>query len=385
MKKDPSQTIERISVIVPQNPFVPEELREKSHCLCALDVTNLMKWWPGTPHSPHRDPAKVKAIQRSLDLQRYSAVLTGAIIQRKARLLWKDIWTKWYADASEIVRSHRPPRLEKITRDGVLNFRAWCDRRTTLPLTRAYGGHYFSPVQATWLDGLRTTIPAKEPERTVALAALISAAMRCAASPGHTAQPFQPTRSAKPFILEAWRKDIAALTKLFLAGLANLFAKEEGSVLTGDANDAAESITEDDLVFIDPPYSGVHYSRFYHVLESVEQGESGTVSGVGRYPDPALRPRSRYSLKTEAREALSDLLSKVASKGARAIVTFPAHECSNGLAGHIVRQLARQHFRVYEKKVRSKFSTLGGTRPGVGNGRAARQSTRELILTLMPK
>ena len=321
----------------------------------------------------------------AVDLQRYSAVLTGAIIQRTAVLSWEDIWTNWYARALKKFRNHRPPKFEKITRLAVLNFRDWCGRRSTLPLTRAYGGHYFGPVQATWLDALRATIPAKEPERTVALAALIDAASKCAASPGHTAQPFQPTRSAKPFILQAWRKDIAALAKSAFADLSELFAQEKGSVETADANDTAEDIRKDDLVFIDPPYSGVHYSRFYHVLESIACGELGVVSGVGRYPDQAFRPRSRYSLKRESRDALSELLDKIASKGARAIVTFPADECSNGLSGDIVRELARQHFRVREMTVQSKFSTLGGTSDDPEKGRTARQFARELILSLTPK
>jgi len=239
-------------------------------------------------------------------------------------------------------------------------------------------------VQATWLDALRATVPLEEPERTVALAALLDAGSRCSASPGHTAQPFQPTRSAKPFILQAWRKDIAALVKSSFSELSKLFAQEKGSVETGDANDAAEGIEEGDLVFIDPPYSGVHYSRFYHVLESITCGEPGMVSGVGRYPDRALRPQSRYSIRGQAREALSDLFGKIAAKGVRAIVTFPEGECSNGLSGDIVRELARQHFRVCEKAIQSKFSTLGGTSDGTGKGRAARQSARELILSLTP-
>jgi len=321
----------------------------------------------------------------AVDLQRYSAVLTGAVIQRKAALLWQDVWTNWHARAMKVFRSRRPPNAAKLTRRSVLNLRDWCERRTTLPLTCAYGGHYFSPVQATWLDALRISVPRGQPERTVALAALIDAASRCAASPGHTAQPFQPTRSAKPFIREAWKKDIAALTKSSFADLSMLFAREKGSVQTADANDAARGIRKGDLVFIDPPYSGVHYSRFYHVLESIACGKPGAVSGAGRYPDPALRPRSRYSLKGESREALSDLLGKIAAKGARAIITFPEHECSNGLSGDIVRELARQHFRVREKTVQSKFSTLGGTTNGSGKGRAARQSARELILSLTPK
>jgi DGQHR domain-containing protein len=83
MKKRPSGTsVQRISVIVPRNPFVPEELQGKSHCLCALDVTKLMEWWPGTPHSPHRDPEKVKAIQRSLEWKRV-AHIAAYLLQRE--------------------------------------------------------------------------------------------------------------------------------------------------------------------------------------------------------------------------------------------------------------------------------------------------------------
>ncbi len=335
-------------------------------------------------HMARHFPVPVVAV----DLQLYSSVLTGAIIQRKAVLLWEDVWTRWHASASRSVRSYRPPRAEKLTRGTVADFRNWCERRTALPLTKAYGGHYFGPKQAVWLDALRNSIPGEEPERTVALAALIHAASKCAASPGHTAQPFQPTRSARRFILDAWGKDIVALTKSSMADISKVFAHEVGFVQTADANDAANSTRADDLVFLDPPYSGVHYSRFYHVLESIASGKPGPVSGVGRYPHRSLRPQSLYSLKGKSADAMSDLLAKIAAKGASAILTFPAHECSNGLSGRLVLELARQHFHVKEKRVESKFSTLGGTRSErdkKGKGRTARQSAWELILSLTPK
>jgi hypothetical protein len=73
---------ESISVIVPRNPFVPPELQPKLPCLCALDVTKLMLWWPGTPHSPHRDAQKVRAIQRSLDWKRV-AHIAAYLLQRE--------------------------------------------------------------------------------------------------------------------------------------------------------------------------------------------------------------------------------------------------------------------------------------------------------------
>lgn len=321
----------------------------------------------------------------AIDLQRYSAVLTGAIIQRDATLNYQEVWTNWYARAIGVFHRYKPPQNSKLTRGIVLEFRDWCERRTTLPITRGYGGHYFSPSQAVWFDALRSCIPPIEPERTVALATLLHVASRCAASPGHTAQPLQPTRTAKPFILDAWNKNVVELTKFFFADLSQLFALTKGSVQTLDANDAANEVREGDLVFIDPPYSGVHYSRFYHVFESIVIGGPSRVSGIGRYPDLTLRPRSRYSLKTESRSALSELFEKIAVKKAKAIVTFPEGQCSNGLSGGIVRTVAREYFRIREKAVESKFSTLGGTADSSGKGRAARQQTRELIFLLTPK
>jgi len=354
----------------------------------SLDAKRFVDLFAGSgavaTHMARHFPLPVLAV----DLQLYSGVLTGAIVQRKAQLSWEDVWMNWHASASRIARSYRPPRAEKLTRGAVLEFRNWCEGRKALPLTKAYGGHYFGTKQAIWLDALRNSIPPEEPQRTVALAALIHAASKCAASPGHTAQPFQPTRSARRFILDAWGRDIVALAKSSLSDISKLFAQEVGSVQTADANDAADSVRADDLVFLDPPYSGVHYSRFYHVLESVASGKPGPVSGVGRYPDRSLRPQSLYSLKGKSADAMSDLLGKIGAKGASAILTFPAHECSNGLSGTLVLELARQHFQVQEKRVESKFSTLGGTkseRDKKGKGRTARQSGWELILSLTPK
>lgn len=66
--------IERLSAIVPKNPFSPKDLPDIHHCLCALNVDQLMEWWPGLPHKPNRDLDKVKAIQRSLDWKRVAQI-----------------------------------------------------------------------------------------------------------------------------------------------------------------------------------------------------------------------------------------------------------------------------------------------------------------------
>ncbi|MFH1716241.1 MAG: DGQHR domain-containing protein [Planctomycetota bacterium] len=87
-KKAPS--MRQLSVIVPENPFAPDDLHGKRHCLCALDVVDLMKWWPGSPHVPDRYAEKVRAIQRSLDWKRVAEIaaylLQAEIIDAPDRL-----------------------------------------------------------------------------------------------------------------------------------------------------------------------------------------------------------------------------------------------------------------------------------------------------------
>jgi hypothetical protein len=101
--------------------------------------------------------------------------------------------------------------------------------------------------------------------------------------------------------------------------------------------------------------------RLNTAVNTKHNGECGEVTGTGRYPARDLRPRSRFSLKTESNDALDELLETIAKQGAKAILTFPDHECSNGLSGASVRKIARKHFSVVEESVDSDFSTLGGT------------------------
>lgn len=323
----------------------------------------------------------------AFDLQSYSAVLAAAVVGRKDPLHWQPVWEEWLRRAAVQFEARRIPITERITQPIVASVRAWCDEQAEFPITIAYGGHYFSPRQAVWIDAFRSSLPSSEPAKTVALAALIQAASQCAAAPGHTAQPFQPTRTAKRYIEEAWNKDIVAKTRTAFELLAGQFAQQPGEAKVADANKAAQGLQKGDLAFIDPPYSGVHYSRFYHVLESIANGSCGAVTGVGRYPAREFRPRSKYSVSSESAEALAELLKTVASRGARAILTFPDHDCSNGLSGNSVREIAAKHFRIRERQVASKFSTLGGTGDDRDDeaGRSARKQAQELMLVLKPK
>lgn len=326
----------------------------------------------------------------AVDIQAFAVALARAVVARTDAIDVKILWSSWASRAEKELKSRRLysaanaplPNTRSFGRTFVTDCRGACENANSdFQITQAYGGHYFSPHQAYWFDALRLTLPTTKAERYVALAALIGAASQCAASPGHTAQPFQPTSTAKQFLLEAWNRPVLGRTHVQLAEVARQFAQVQGRAIVSDANKAVAGLREGDIVFIDPPYSGVHYSRFYHVLETVCRGGCGEVTGVGRYPPTEERPQSKYSRQSEARDAVSSLLKAVAAKGATAIVTFPDKKCSNGISSYHLRQVAREFFSSVQcKTVQGRFSTLGGD----GSHREARQASRELIMTLRP-
>jgi DGQHR domain-containing protein len=84
--------------------------------LAALDVVKLMDWWPGKPHFPHRNPAKVTSIQRSLDWKRV-AQIAAYLLQReivgapeKIERYFGDI----YGNAAGEPGREWPPQLPKV-------------------------------------------------------------------------------------------------------------------------------------------------------------------------------------------------------------------------------------------------------------------------------
>lgn len=322
------------------------------------------------------------------DLQMYGAVLANAVLHRTDRFDAARVYAGWIKRAAAIRARVRLPGMDASHKSGVLKAREWCAKQRDLPVTAAYGGHYFGPEQAVWIDVLLQSMP-NSAKRIPALASLVCAANYAVAAPGHTAQPLSPSATALPSIRAAWRRDILARLLLELEWFATHHAFVRGRATVGDANSMARRVREGDLVFLDPPYSAVHYSRFYHVLETVTRQKRVAVSGTGRYPPRSERPESRYSRVTSAADAMEELLSTLAAQGARTIVTFPAHECSNGLSGSLLIEIADQFFKVVEREVTSVFSTLGGN-PNSKSGAAyakrhARLPAGELVIVLQPR
>lgn len=326
----------------------------------------------------------------AVDIQEYARTLAGAVVSRTSETEEPHvIWDQWVQRAYERIASlasgwqclaYQAMDWDASPRSFVTEVRDFCQTLNE-PLARVYGGHYFSPAQALTLDALRATIPNDDYNRDLYIASLIVSAAECAASPGHTAQPFQPTPTATRFLFEAWRRDVWSYSKRAFLGLATKHANLEGCSYVEDALSFSHNLTNEDLVFVDPPYSGVQYSRFYHVLETIANGESFEPEGVGRYPSINLRPHSDFSQKSKSQIAFRELMQTISRQGAKCIVTYPNNECSNGLSGNDVSEILSENFKVQKLANASTFSTLGGN----GRKRAARLKVDELVLVCSPR
>ncbi len=326
----------------------------------------------------------------SCDLQEYATTLAGSVVQRTKPVDARLVDKLWLSAAGDF-RSSLEGWDEALSLDqadlSTYNWRENAQKLCASEATsksslilRCYGGHYFSPTQALTLDAMLQVLPDDKLISKICLAATIIAAGDCAASPGHTAQPFKATSTAESYLRNAWLRDPFYYARKALVLICPLHAEKRGVVHKRDANTVAEDLKPSDLVFIDPPYSSVQYSRFYHVLETIARKSCSFVSGIGRYPPITERPNSYYCKKSSSLTAITELLKTLSGNGCRVILTYPQGQCSNGLAGEKIAETAKELFKVQQKSVHSVFSTLGGNK----TTRDARKTSPELILELTP-
>ncbi len=327
------------------------------------------------------------------DLQKYAAVLAGSVVKRTKSFKTQDLDKLWlyrayraryklksWQEANDLDSAKYPTATWHQQAQKLCSL-APSDKETDpLLVWRCYGGHYFSPTQALSFDSMLQSLPEDSELRELCLAAVIIAASNCAAAPGHTAQPFKATQTAAEYLRASWLLDPFHYAQAALKKLCPLHAIKPGQAVVADANQMAKKLNSNDVVFVDPPYSAVQYSRFYHVLETIAGGTCSTVEGVGRYPPIDERPNSNYSKKSISSQTMKNLLRILSNKGCKVVLTFPKGECSNGLSGEGIEEMAQQFFRVTRQSVETTFSTLGGNR----TNRDARKVSDELMLVLDP-
>ena len=185
-------------------------------------------------------------------------------------------------------------------------------------------------------------------------------------APGHTAQYLSAT-SAEAYVrvLRTWCRDPS---EMFFQLVENripigTYRWRMGNCVTQlSANDAVSSLGRSErpiVVYADPPYTKDHYSRYYHVYESLILYDFPESTGFGRVR--VDRFLSDFCFRTKVFGAFRDLLSLTVGTGIPLLLSYP----SNGLAsrsGMNVREFLNSYGAVVETDVRRSHSTLGGYR-----------------------
>lgn len=195
-----------------------------------------------------------------------------------------------------------------------------------------YSGTWWSAEQCLWIDALREVANEykEKPIYTVILSALMFSMAYASQGTGHYAQ----YRDAKT---ESSLSDILIYRK---RSILNYFIRKYNEVLEGLSDESPylnhKTSTMDfkeclksfkgGVVYADPPYCFVHYSRFYHAIETLVlydyptlQVQKGSVV-KGRYRD--IRHQSPFCIKSQVKGAFEDLFKGVKISNSNLVMSY---------------------------------------------------------------
>ena len=177
-----------------------------------------------------------------------------------------------------------------------------------------YSGTYWSYEQCMWIDAIRAIAEryVNQPVYYAIMSALVYAASYSTQSTGHFAQYRTLTHSNYKSILMYRLKSIPVLFhKKLVELIESLHQKLENGFRSSslDYVDCIATLPIGTLVYADPPYSAVHYSRFYHVLETLVRYDNPKLEFKGRYRDD--RYQSPFDQHSNVRSAFYKLFTSI--------------------------------------------------------------------------
>ncbi|UOY05337.1 DNA adenine methylase [Muricauda sp. SCSIO 64092] len=188
-----------------------------------------------------------------------------------------------------------------------------------------YSGTYWSYEQCLWIDGLRIAAE-KYAESSIyypILSSIMFAMSYNAQSTGHFAQ-YRDASNAETMhsIILYRKKEIVTYFKRKLGEIMVFTGANHlnHQVTARDYRDCLDSIPEGTLVYADPPYSFMHYSRFYHALETLVKYDYPEVQFKGRYRND--RHQSPFCKRSEVKGAFEEMFEKIKSKKAKLVLSY---------------------------------------------------------------
>lgn len=230
---------------------------------------------------------------------------------------------------------------------NLINFEKWNEFDNYYLFVKNYSGTYWSYDQCVWIDSYRAVIDEYKENISyynLLLTCLIYAMAYNSQSTGHYAQYRVPDNdSSKDDILIYRRKSI---TDFFARKYDDLkaFLQEQNNftfeTMSKKDTECLDNIPEGTLVYADPPYCFVHYSRFYHILETLVRYDYPEVKYKGRYRTD--RYQSDYCIKTEVTDAFREMFRGTRNKHSDLILSYTNSETNTILFEDLLRAFCEE-------------------------------------------
>lgn len=190
--------------------------------------------------------------------------------------------------------------------------------------TKYYSGTYWSFDQCIWIDSIRAVAELYKGklEYYAILSSLIYSMSYASQSTGHYAQFREATPENMNDIMSYRKKEIwLNFAKKFNDIMYNINGNARNfRVTTLDYIDCLRLIDSNSIIYADPPYQSVHYSRFYHALETLVKYDYPKLLHKGRYRDD--RHQSPFCKKTTVMKAFALLFEAVEHKKSHLVLSY---------------------------------------------------------------
>lgn len=229
-----------------------------------------------------------------------------------------------------------------------------------------FSGTYWSYEQCLWIDALATVARSSKYKDTflynIVMSSLMFAMAYCTQSTGHYAQYRDVTKDNIGDILFYRRKEILPLFQQKFEALREEYNGDNNTQFEHrysqqDYRTLLDNIQPNSIVYADPPYQFVHYSRFYHALETLARYDYPEVKFKGRYRTD--RHQSPFCIRTKVKEAFTNMFNPVFRTNSTLILSYSD---TGMITKEELLQLANEIFQGYNVEIKEldyKHSTMG--------------------------
>ncbi len=213
-------------------------------------------------------------------------------------------------------------------------------------ISRYYGGVYFSYTQAVQIDVIMAAIRhyPNAVDKNVLLAALLSTTSDIACTVGkHFAQPIKARDSKGKIKKLVYNKaikdktvDVIELFEEWLGKYVSLpKGKNNNTILQGDYMECLKTLPDNvRTVYADPPYTRDHYSRFYHVLETIALDDVPEISTVKIHGSTHVsngiyrkdRHQSPFCIRSKAPKAFEEMFKSISASGRNLLLSYSPYD-----------------------------------------------------------